>query len=146
MFRSRFFTPLLALVLAVGFGPFAVAQTPAIATNNVGAQAIGPIATTVSDMDLSLRFYTEVLSFEKVSDFSVSGRAYEQLFGVSDAKARIARIRLGQETLDLIQFSNTGGRPVPYDSRSNDRWFQHVAIIVSDMDRAYSLLRKNKVE
>jgi len=32
------------------------------------------------------------------------------------------------------------------DSRSNDRWFQHIAIIVSDMDKAYAWLRQNKVE
>jgi catechol 2,3-dioxygenase-like lactoylglutathione lyase family enzyme len=32
------------------------------------------------------------------------------------------------------------------DSRSNDRWFQHIAIIVSDMDKAYGWLRQNKVE
>jgi catechol 2,3-dioxygenase-like lactoylglutathione lyase family enzyme len=146
MFRKTFFTSVFALALAVGLGAFAAAQTPATTVNIVGAQAIGPITTTVSDMDRSLRFYTEVLSFEKVSDFSVSGKAYEQLFGVSNATARIPRIRLGQETLELIQFSNPGGRPVPYDSRSNDRWFQHVAIIVSDMDRAYALLRKYKVE
>jgi len=35
---------------------------------------------------------------------------------------------------------------VPSDSRSNDRWFQHVAIIVSDMDAAYARLQQHKVE
>jgi catechol 2,3-dioxygenase-like lactoylglutathione lyase family enzyme len=35
---------------------------------------------------------------------------------------------------------------VPVDSRSNDRWFQHIAIITSDMEQAYALLRQNKVE
>ncbi|MEO8041943.1 MAG: VOC family protein, partial [Acidobacteriota bacterium] len=37
------------------------------------------------------------------------------------------------------------GRPIPVDSRSNDRWFQHIAIIVSDMDKAYAQLRAYKV-
>ena len=32
------------------------------------------------------------------------------------------------------------------DSRSNDVWFQHIAIIVSDMDKAYKLLRQYKFE
>ena len=32
------------------------------------------------------------------------------------------------------------------DARSNDRWFQHVAIIVSDIDRAYQWLREHKVQ
>ena len=34
---------------------------------------------------------------------------------------------------------------MPVDSRGNDRWFQHVAIIVSDMDRAYGRLREHRV-
>jgi Lactoylglutathione lyase and related lyases len=34
----------------------------------------------------------------------------------------------------------------PADSRSNDLWFQHIAIIVSDMDQAYQVLRENRVE
>ena len=38
------------------------------------------------------------------------------------------------------------GRPAPVDSRSNDRWFQHVAIVVSDMDGAYAALRSERVE
>jgi catechol 2,3-dioxygenase-like lactoylglutathione lyase family enzyme len=29
---------------------------------------------------------------------------------------------------------------------SNDLWFQHIAIIVSDMERAYAILRQNKVQ
>jgi catechol 2,3-dioxygenase-like lactoylglutathione lyase family enzyme len=38
------------------------------------------------------------------------------------------------------------GQPVPADSRSYDHWFQHVAIVVRDMDQAYDHLRKNKVK
>jgi catechol 2,3-dioxygenase-like lactoylglutathione lyase family enzyme len=34
---------------------------------------------------------------------------------------------------------------MPPDTRGNDRWFQHVAIIVSDMDKAYSRLREHGV-
>jgi catechol 2,3-dioxygenase-like lactoylglutathione lyase family enzyme len=34
---------------------------------------------------------------------------------------------------------------VPADSRSNDRWFQHIAIIVNDMDQAYVWLRRHNV-
>jgi len=37
------------------------------------------------------------------------------------------------------------GRPIPQDSRSFDRWFQHIAIVVSDMDKAYARLLEHKV-
>src|SRR5207247_4633666 len=59
---------------------------------------------------------------------------------------RSVRLRLGEEYLELMQFLAPQGRPVPRDSRSNDRWFQHIAIIVTDMDAAYARLRSFKVE
>jgi len=40
---------------------------------------------------------------------------------------RAVRLRLGEEQIELLQFLAPGGRPIPLDSRSNDRWFQHVA-------------------
>ena len=46
-------------------------------------------------------------------------------------------MRLGEESIELTEFLAPRGRPAPVDARSNDRWFQHIAIIVSDMDRAY---------
>jgi catechol 2,3-dioxygenase-like lactoylglutathione lyase family enzyme len=55
------------------------------------------------------------------------------------------RLKLGDEVLELTEYLTPQGRPIPADSRSNDRWFQHVAIIVSDMERAYARLRANKV-
>jgi len=55
-------------------------------------------------------------------------------------------LKLGQESIELVQFIAPRGRAIPFDSRSNDLWFQHIAIIVSDMDSAYQVLRKNKVE
>jgi catechol 2,3-dioxygenase-like lactoylglutathione lyase family enzyme len=58
----------------------------------------------------------------------------------------IATLRLGDERIELMQFLAPRGRPEPADSKSNDRWFQHVAIIVRDMDEAYGWLREHKVQ
>src|SRR6266849_6322892 len=109
-------------------------------------QAVEAVGMTVADMDRSLEFYTKVLSCEKVSDIEVLGSEYEQLQGVFALRMRVVRLRLGGEFLELSEYLAPKGRPIPLDSRSNDRWFQHVAIIVSDMDRAYDWLRKNKVQ
>ena len=59
---------------------------------------------------------------------------------------RVVRLRFGEETIELQEYLTPRGRPIPVDSRSHDRWFQHIAIIVSDMDRAYSWLRRHRVE
>jgi catechol 2,3-dioxygenase-like lactoylglutathione lyase family enzyme len=55
-------------------------------------------------------------------------------------------MRLGDERIALLQFLAPTGRPIPVDSRSNDGWFQHIAIIVRDMDQAYARLREHKVQ
>ena len=54
-------------------------------------------------------------------------------------------IKLENENIELVQFVGAAGAPVPADARSNDLSFQHVAIIVSDMTRAYAVLRQNHV-
>ena len=101
---------------------------------------------TVSNLDRSVEFYSQVLSFEKVSEVEVSGSEYDRLQGVFGLRMRIARLQLGDEHIELTEYLTPKGRPIPVDSRSNDRWFQHIAIIVRDMDRAYHWLRENRVE
>ena len=109
-------------------------------------ETVAAVGMTVSDMDRAVEFYTKVLTFEKVSDEEAAGEDYEQLEGVFGLRIRVVRLRLGEETLELTEYLAPKGRPVPTDSRSNDLWFQHVAIITSDMDRAYQLLRQNRVQ
>lgn len=111
------------------------------------AEAVPVVGLTVSDMERSLAFYRGVLSFQVVADTEVVGRSWEELTGIFGVRLRIVRLRLGQEELELTEYlaAATPGRPAPVDARSHDRWFQHVAIIVSDMDSAYRLLRAHRV-
>jgi catechol 2,3-dioxygenase-like lactoylglutathione lyase family enzyme len=110
------------------------------------ASAVDSVGIPVSDADRAAAFYSEVLSFEKVADREVAGPDYEHLFGVFGMRLRMVRMRLGDESIELMQFLTPRGRPMPADTRANDRWFQHIAIIVSDMDRAYARLREHGVE
>jgi catechol 2,3-dioxygenase-like lactoylglutathione lyase family enzyme len=127
----------------------AITVTPladTIADPIVPVSAVETIGFTVSEMERALAFYTGVLPFEKVSDIEVSGRAYELLTGVFGARSRIVRLRLGAEEIELTEFLAPKGRPVPADLRGNDRLFQHIAIVVSDLATAYSHLRQHGVE
>jgi catechol 2,3-dioxygenase-like lactoylglutathione lyase family enzyme len=112
----------------------------------VAVEVVMAPGMTVSDMDRSVRFFTEVLTFEKVSDVEVAGAEYERMEGVFGLRMRVVRLKLGAESLDLTEYLAPRGRPIPADSRSNDGWFQHVAIVVRDMDQAYRRLRDHKVE
>lgn len=105
------------------------------------------VGMTVSDLDRSVEFFTRLLDFRQRGEtVEVSGTEYEHLTGVFGARARVATLCLGTECLELTDFVAPDGRPIPADSRSNDRWFQHVAIVVSDMERAYARLRAAGVE
>jgi catechol 2,3-dioxygenase-like lactoylglutathione lyase family enzyme len=111
----------------------------------LAARAVATVGMTVGDMDRSVAFYRDVLGFVAESDVEVAGDVFERLHGVFGARARVARLRLGDETLELTEYLAPRGRPVPADAAANDRSFQHVAIIVSDMDAAYARLRAAKV-
>lgn len=130
---------ILAALLLSGLLTAATAPSPLVS-------AVESIGLTVSDLDRSVDFYTKVLTFEKVSESEVDGPEYEHLEGVFGLRMRIARLKLGDEFIELTEFLAPRGRPAPTDARSNDRWFQHIAVIVSDMDAAYRRLREFKVQ
>ncbi|MBM3728225.1 MAG: glyoxalase [Acidobacteria bacterium] len=109
------------------------------------ASAVEGVSITVSDLDRSVRFYTGVLGFERMDERETAGAALEQLTGVFGARTRSARLRLGDEQVELVEYLAPEGRAFPAGSRGNDLWFQHIAIIVSDMARAYSVLRSHNV-
>src|SRR5207244_12057545 len=113
-------------------------QGTALAARTAAVAAVGPVALTVSDMDRSVAFYTGVLDFRKTADTVVDEDSYGRLEGVPGSRMRIVRLRLGEETLQLMAWRRPTGRSAPAGARSNDRWFQHVALIVRDMDSAYA--------
>ena len=139
--HRRLITPLLVIytVFVCVLGPsIARAAQPLVA-------AVDTVGMTIADMDRSVAFFSTVLTFEKVSDVEVIGSAYEHLQGVFGLRMRVVRMRLGDEFIELTEYLAPKGRPIPVDSRSHDRWFQHIAIVVSDMDRAYQRLRQHNV-
>ena len=106
---------------------------------------VASVGMTVEDLDRSVEFYSRVLSFTKIREAELAGDSWEHLEGVFGLRIRVAWLQLGSEQIELKEYLAPKGRPVPSTSFSNDRWFQHIAVITSDMDRAYNWLRQNKV-
>lgn len=132
----------LAWLLLAAFQPSLAGQ---LGSASGHALQVGSVAMTVSDMGRSVSFYTGILTFEKVSDRERSGAEFDHLYGVSHPHIRVVDLKLGDESIELMQFLGAAGTPAPTDARSNDLSFQHVAIIVSDMTQAYEVLRQNHV-
>lgn len=79
------------------------------------------LAPEVAELDLTVSDLT------RATDFFVDGLAFRP--------AGRGHVALGDEAVALNAHS---GRAIPTDSRSNDLWFEHMAIVVADMDAAYA--------
>jgi catechol 2,3-dioxygenase-like lactoylglutathione lyase family enzyme len=115
--------------------------------------AVKSIGMIVADLDRSIDFYTTSLGFTKIAERRVTGveaidepsLQTNQIPAAAKIQLRVVDLQLGAETIELTEFVTTKGRPIPLNSRSNDRWFQHLAIVVSDMHRAYQHVRQHAI-
>jgi len=135
---TRLGTVVLMLVLLVLSLP--------VSTVQAGARSIRGFALTVSNVDRAVDFYQQALGFERVSERVVNDRNYDYLTGVFGTRVRIVTMGLGDERLDLEQYLTPVGQPIPVDSRSNDLWFQHFAVVVSDMTRAFEQVSRFPIQ
>jgi len=100
-------------------------------------RAVDGVAVTVADMDRAVTFYSTVLFFDKVSDVRTAG--------TGGAGARVVTMRLGGERIELIEPQAGNAPPIRVGRPGADRWRQHIAIVVNDMDQAYLWLRRHHV-
>ena len=91
------------------------------------AQRIARVGLVTADPGNAEAFFRDALGFQRIG---VEERA---------EGTRATVLRLGREVIELLAFARPG-RPYPPDSRSFDLWFQHFAIVVSNMRDAYTRL------
>jgi catechol 2,3-dioxygenase-like lactoylglutathione lyase family enzyme len=137
-FRKHSGNALMGVLLVLAVASLAYAEPKLI--------GVGAIGMTVSDMDRSVAFFSGVLDFRKVSDTEFHNERFDRLTGIFGARVRVVKMMLGDETIELTEYLTPQGRAIPHDSRSNDRWFQHIAVVVRDMDAAAARLRKANVK
>ena len=98
-------------------------------TSSQPAAEVAAVALPVSDAPAAARFFEACLDFQVV----------HSLDEPATTGGRSITVRLGSE-INVLHERRPLGRPVPADSRSNDLWFQHVAIVVSDIRAACARL------
>ena len=102
---------------------------------------IRSIGFTCHNAEVLADFYCTHLGCRRVSTLEINGGGYAELVGLNGSQLKLVRLQLGAEQLELLQVVELGpglrpGRPFPADSQSNDLWFQHICIVVADMDAA----------
>jgi len=83
-------------------------------------------------------FYQHALGFRLLRVERRSGPEFERLMGVEGGAAAIS-LGLGDQVVELMQFDQPG-RSYPDDAVASDLCFQHFAIVVADIQRAYQNL------
>lgn len=103
------------------------------------------IAINVSDINKSMRFYQEVLSFKLLfPPQEGSGAELEKAVKVPNVKLKYAMLQTGNACVELIQYLNPIGKP--YDRRNCDTGNMHLAFRVPDVDKAYAELKEKGVK
>lgn len=102
----------------------------------------------VRDMEVSLKFYCDLLGLEKGEDMEVEGALVGEIVGLPpDTKVRIVHLAVdkGRE-LELFQYMKPAGSSFPPDFRQCDGGVIHVALIVDDVMEMYERLSAEGVK
>lgn len=97
---------------------------------------IARFSLTSADPERLARFYVDAIGFQPHAVLRQPAEPY----GVP-GQATIHRLRLGAQEIELVGFEHAGA-PYPAGSTSHDGWFQHLALVASDMALAHERLSR----
>ncbi len=107
-------------------------------TTEATALRLDRVSLNVADLAAATAFYVGALGFEAAPAVDADSR----LAGLLGARTlRLVLLRRGQQCLELAMLDPPGSS-YPADSRSNDLWFQHCALVTDDIAAAYRRLAR----
>jgi glyoxylase I family protein len=102
---------------------------------------------SVSNLERSLAFYRDLfeMEVERVLE-PAPERDLGKINGLPGCRARIAHLRKGAAMLELFEFLEPKGKPLPRDHRQADLGFVHAGFASSDVREDYARLKAKGVE
>lgn len=102
------------------------------------------INLVVSDLERSVKFYTEVLGFNEVRRAHLDGKWIESIIGLKDVCANVVYILApeGEPRLELLCYQSPEGEAIPANSQANTIGLRHVALRVNDIQKAVKRLEE----
>jgi catechol 2,3-dioxygenase-like lactoylglutathione lyase family enzyme len=101
-------------------------------------EQLSRFSLTTADANQAARFYEAAFGCRRLVSDRLGGADFERLMGVEGGATRVT-LGLGHEVVELLQF-DVPGEPYPAAASSTDLAFQHFAITVADMKRAFERL------
>jgi catechol 2,3-dioxygenase-like lactoylglutathione lyase family enzyme len=109
-------------------------------------QSVEKVTITVSDADKVKAFYIDALRAKEVSSTTISGKDLARLYNISDPSCimKSCLLKIGNELVELQSFKGKTIKPapIPEDSKSNDLWFQHIAVVVPNMQKGFDAIHQ----
>lgn len=103
-----------------------------------GLKRINHTGVSVTDMERSLAFYRDLLGMELIFDSDVDDVPdLNAVVGMDGARGRVVWLRVADTMLELWQWDEPAGRPLPADYCPADRGVTHFALEVEDVDDLY---------
>lgn len=99
---------------------------------------------TVSDLERSVDFYTNILGLELGDRFESKGPGISRIVGFDNAHLLIAFVGKSDFSLELIQYVSPQGTKL--DTSTNNVGAAHVAFWVDDIDKSYEELKAKGVQ
>jgi len=98
--------------------------------------ALARISLTTANAQALAGFYEKALGFTQTGNSTMEAT----LYGMSGSQAEVITLCLGEQSIELVQFSQPGA-PYPANPASYDPWFQHFAVVVTDINAAYQQIQ-----
>lgn len=106
-------------------------------------RGIDHLNLVVSDLERSVRFYTELLGFRRTADVDLEGDWIGRIVGLEGVKARAVFIEGpgGGPRIELLHYTSPTGTARPENSRANTLGLRHLAFRVDDIGAMAARLR-----
>jgi len=98
-------------------------------------KSVNHTSFTVSDVERSLKFYTELLGMEMISIADRPQDFCEKVSGIPGARMRIAYVRGADYNLELIQYLSPPGKKL--DTTTNNVGSAHLCFVVDNLMEMY---------
>ena len=95
--------------------------------------ALEHVGLSVADLERSIAFYRDTLGFSVVRVLEVPpAMRLGDLVGLPPCAARVAHLSLGLAMLELFEYRDPLGRPIPGDRSHADHGLNHIGLTSTD--------------
>ena len=106
-------------------------------------RAVDHINIVVSNLERSVKFYTEILGFTEIKRADLSGEWIEKIVGLKNVKATVVYVVApdGEPRIELLHYHTPAGARIAANAIANTVGLRHIAFRVQNIDETVKKLR-----